>query len=236
MATGKPCSRWFAAIAALLMVVNLSGCFDQEGDQRKAFIDFLQNTAMRSGERLPTLTADQKKQFGHFVSDYAVIYCYSQLINQAMDTSLRPVVDSINAIRIPQDYVTQRESLRKANSELKVLNQQLENAKMQADSAYSALKQSDDLKPVFDQLYNKVVNTPANALQPLIPEAVALTQQLVLVGDFIAQQNNQAIFTENGIQFPTAQQVNQYNALIGPLTAQHQAFNQAWNTAVNVTR
>lgn len=63
MATGKSCSRWFAPLAALLMVVSLSGCFDKEGDQRKAFIDFLQNTVMRSGERLPTLTADQKKQF-----------------------------------------------------------------------------------------------------------------------------------------------------------------------------
>lgn len=51
MATGKSCSRWFAPVMALLMVVSLSGCFDKEGDQRKAFIDFLQNTAMRSGER-----------------------------------------------------------------------------------------------------------------------------------------------------------------------------------------
>ncbi len=82
MATGKSCSRWFAAMAALLMVVSLSGCFDKEGDQRKAFIDFLQNTAMRSGERLPTLTADQKKQFGPFVSDYAVIYGYSQQVSR----------------------------------------------------------------------------------------------------------------------------------------------------------
>lgn len=57
-------ARWFAAMAALLMVVSLSGCFDKEGDQRKAFIDFLQNTAMRSGERLPTLTADQKNSLG----------------------------------------------------------------------------------------------------------------------------------------------------------------------------
>ena len=108
MATGKSCSRWFAAMAALLMVVSLSGCFDKEGDQRKAFIDFLQNTAMRSGERLPTLTADQKKQFGPFVSDYAVIYGYSQQVSQAMDAGLRPVVDSVNAIRVPQDYMTQR--------------------------------------------------------------------------------------------------------------------------------
>mgnify|MGYP000061304214 FL=1 len=34
MATGKSCSRWFAPLAALLMVVSLSGCFDKEGDQR----------------------------------------------------------------------------------------------------------------------------------------------------------------------------------------------------------
>jgi hypothetical protein len=142
MATGKSCSRWFAAIAALLMVVSLSGCFDKEGDQRKAFIDFLQNTAMRSGERLPTLTADQKKQFGPFVSDYAVIYGYSQQVSQAMDAGLRPVVDSVNAIRVPQDYVTQREPLRQANGALGVLSQQLENAKMQADAAHSALKQA----------------------------------------------------------------------------------------------
>lgn len=110
MATGKSCSRWFAPVLALLMVVGLSGCFDKEGDQRKAFIDFLQNTAMRSGERLPTLTADQKKQFGPFVSDYAILYGYSQQVNQAMDSGLRPVVDSVNAIRVPQDYVTQREN------------------------------------------------------------------------------------------------------------------------------
>jgi hypothetical protein len=138
MATGKSCSRWFAAIAALLMVVSLSGCFDKEGDQRKAFIDFLQNTAMRSGERLPTLTADQKKQFGPFVSDYAVIYGYSQQVSQAMDAGLRPVVDSVNAIRVPQDYVTQREPLRQANGALGVLSQQLENAKIQADAAQRA--------------------------------------------------------------------------------------------------
>ena len=200
MATGKSCSRWFAPVMALLMVVSLSGCFDKEGDQRKAFIDFLQNTAMRSGERLPTLTADQKKQFGPFVSDYAILY------------------------GVPQDYVTQREPLRQANGSLGVLGQQLQNAKLQADAAHSALKQSDDLKPVFDQVYSKVVTAPSEALQPLIPAAQIFTQQL---------QDTQVSFVANGIQFPTSQQASQYNTLIGPLASQHQAFNQAWTTAVN---
>ena len=217
MATGKSCSRWFAPLAALLMVVSLSGCFDKEGDQRKAFIDFLQNTVMRSGERLPTLTADQKKQFGPFVSDYAILYGYSQQVNQAMDSGLRPVVDSVNAIRVPQDYVTQSGPLREMNGSLGVLAQQLQNAKLQADAAHSALKQSDDLKPVFDQ-------------------AQTFTQQLVMVGDYIAQQGTQVSFVANGIQFPTSQQASEYNKLIAPLPAQHQAFNQAWTTAVTATQ
>ncbi|MDU2940407.1 DUF3053 domain-containing protein [Superficieibacter sp. 1612_C1] len=236
MATGKSCSRWFASVMALLMVVSLSGCFDKEGDQRKAFIDFLQNTVMRSGEHLPALTTDQKKQFGPLVTDYAILYGYSQQVNQAMDEGLRPVVDSVNAIRVPQDYMTQREPLRQANGSLGVLSQQLQNAKMQADAAHSALKQGDDLKPVFDQAYEKIVTRPADALQPLIPAAQIFTQQLVQVGDFVAQQGTQVGFAANGIQFPTSQQASQYNSLIGPLASQHQAFTQAWNAAVSATQ
>lgn len=235
MATGKSCSRWFAPVAALLMVVSLSGCFDKEGDQRKAFIDFLQNNVMRSGEHLPTLTADQKKQFGPFVSDYAILYGYSQQVNQAMDSGLRPVVDSVNAIRVPQDYMTQREPLRQSNGALGVLSQQLQNAKMQADAARSALKQGEDLKPVFDKVYEKVVTKPSDAMQPLIPAAQTFTQQLVQVGDFISQQGTQVSFVANGIQFPTSQQASQYNTLIGPLASQHQAFSQAWSSAVTAT-
>ncbi|WP_426446498.1 DUF3053 domain-containing protein [Siccibacter colletis] len=233
MATGKSCSRWFAPIAALLMVVSLSGCFDKEGDQRKAFIDFLQNSVMRSGERLPTLTADQKKQFGPFVSDYAILYGYSQQLNQAMDAGIRPVVESVNVIRVPQDYMTQRDALRQANGSLNVLSQQLQSAKMQADNARSGLKQNEELKPVYDKAYDKVVTAPANAMQPLIPAAQTFTQQLVQVGDFIAQQGTQVGFVANGIQFPTSEQASQYNTLIGPLAEQHRAFTQAYTTATN---
>lgn len=47
-----------------------------------------------------------------------MIYGYSQQVSQAMDAGLRPVVDSVNAIRVPQDYVTPREPLRQANGAL----------------------------------------------------------------------------------------------------------------------
>ena len=152
-----------------------------------------------------------------------------------MDSGLRPVLDSVNAIRVPQDYMTQREPLRQSNGALGVLSQQLQNAKMQADASRSALKQGDDLKPVFDKVYEKVVTKPSDAMQPLITKKQIFTQQLVQNGDYLSKKGTQVSFVANGIQFPTSQQASQYNTLIGPLASQHQAFSQAWSTAVTAT-
>ncbi|MBE5254636.1 DUF3053 family protein, partial [Mixta mediterraneensis] len=61
-------------LAGALIVLQLTACGDKEGDQRKAFTDFLQNTVLRSGEHLPSLSENQKQSFGKFASDYAIIY------------------------------------------------------------------------------------------------------------------------------------------------------------------
>jgi len=52
--------RWLAPFVALLVVFQLTACGDKEPEQRKAFIDYLQNTVMRSGQNLPSLSEDQK--------------------------------------------------------------------------------------------------------------------------------------------------------------------------------
>jgi hypothetical protein len=102
-------------------------------------------------------------------------------------------VDSVNAIRVPQDYMTQREPLRQANGALGVLSL-LQRAmrgiglhfgilQLLAEHAQRAVRLTqrlapDDLKPVFDQVYAKVVTAPADALQPLIPAAQIFTHHL----------------------------------------------------------
>ena len=166
-------------VAGALIVLQLTACGDKEGEQRKAFIDFLQNTVTRSGEHLPSLSENQKQSFGNFAGDYAILYGFSQQANKAVDQGMRPVVDELSAIRVPQDYLNRRDSLRQANSALVIVTQQIESAKMQADSSKAALKQSDDLKKVYDTAYNKVVTVPANQLIPLLPQLQALSQAAV---------------------------------------------------------
>ena len=216
-------------LAGALIVLQLTACGDKEGDQRKAFSDFLQNTVMRSGEHLPSLSENQKQTFGKFASDYAIIYGFSQQANKAVEQGMRPVVDELSAIRVPQDYLTRRDSLRQANSALVIVTQQIESAKMQADSSKASLIQSDDLKKVYDSAYDKVVTQPANVLIPLLPKLQALSQGAVQTGDFLQTQGNRVSFNDGGVQFPTQDQATQYNTLMSNLSANAQALTQAQN-------
>ncbi|CAH0245225.1 hypothetical protein WB66_20475 [bacteria symbiont BFo1 of Frankliniella occidentalis] len=225
--TSRIWTRLLVPFMALFLVLQLTGCGDKEADQRKAFIDFLQNTAMRSGEHLPSLSEDQKQKFGAYVSDYAIIYGFSQQVNKAVDSGLKPVVDELSAIRTPQDYLTRRDSLRQASGSLGVLAQQIQAAKTQADSSKGALKQPEELKTVYDNVYNKVVTQPAASLAPLLPALQTLSQDAVQTGDFLQQQGTRVSFNGSTVQFPTQEQATQYNTLMSNLSANAQALPQA---------
>jgi len=226
-------TRLLVPFMALFLVLQLTGCGDKEGEQRKAFIDFLQNTAMRSGEHLPSLSEDQKQKFGNFVSDYAILYGFSQQMNKATDLGLKPVVDELSAIRSPQDYLTHRETLRQASGSLSVLAQQIQAAKSQADSSKASLKQPEDLKTVYDNVYNKVVSQPSNALTPLLPALQTLSQDVVQVGDFLQQQGTRVSFNSGAIQFPTQEQATAYNTLMSNLSMNTQALSRAQSLIQN---
>ncbi|RRZ91569.1 DUF3053 domain-containing protein [Erwinia sp. 198] len=220
-------TRLLAPFMALMLMFQLTGCGDKEADQRKAFIDFLQNTAMRSGEHLPALSEDQKQRVGNYASDYAIVYGFSQQVNRAMDNGLKPVVDELSAIRTPQDYLTRRDPLRQASGSLEVLAQQIQAAKTQADSSKAGLKQPAELKTVYDNLYSKVVTQPADTLLPLLPALQKLSQDAVQTGDFLQQQGSQVTFNGQTVQFPTQQQATQYNTLMSNISANAHALGQA---------
>lgn len=226
-------TRLLVPFMALFLVFQLTGCGDKEADQRKAFIDFLQNTVMRSGEHLPSLSEDQKQKFGNYVNDYAIIYGFSQQVNRAVDSGMKPVVNELSAIRTPQDYLTRRDSLRQASGSLGILIQQIQTSKTQADTSKAALKQPADLKTVYDNVYNKVVTQPASTLQPLLPALQTLSQDAVQAGDFLQQQGTQVTFNGLSITFPSQQQATQYNALMNNLSANAQALSQSQNALQN---
>lgn len=227
---------WLAPVLALLVVMQLTACGDKEPEQRKAFIDYIQNTVMRSGAKIPTLSEDQKQKFGNYAGDYAILVGFSQQLSKSLDASLTPALDQINQIRTAQDYMSKRDTLQQSVGALNLLGQQIQSAKSQADTARTALKQPDDLKAVYNQAYDKIVTGPANALMPVIPTTASFVQDLVQVGDFLRAQGNQVAFNNNGVQFRTSQQATQYNTMMSNLVAKQQDLLNAQKIVSSVTQ
>lgn len=220
-------ARWLAPVVALLVIFQLTACGDKEAEQRKAFIDYLQNTVMRSGQNLPTLSEDQRQKFGNYANDYGIIVTFSRQLKQSINDGLAPAVNTIAQIRVPQDYLQQKGALQQAAGSLNGVTQQIQAAKATADTAQAALKQPDDLKAVYNKVYAQDVTQPANALLPVVPSLAGFTQDIAAVGDFLSQQGTQVAFANGSVQLPTQQQVNQYNALMTGLLGKQQALVDA---------
>ncbi|ACS83889.1 DUF3053 domain-containing protein [Musicola paradisiaca] len=214
-------SRWLLPVMMFFMALQLSACGDKDKEQRQAFIAFLQGLP-QEGRQLPELSEPQKQSFGRYTQDYAVLTSFNQQLNQVLADSLTPMLDEVSRIHVPQDYINQRDSVRQTVSALNLVNQQVQNAKAQAENARRALKQTEDLQPVFDKIYGRIVVQPANAMITVGPASVAFAQMLVQIGDYLQAQGNQAIFNGANVQFRTQQQVDQYNNMLTELTGQQQ--------------
>lgn len=223
--------RWWVPVIAGLMVMQLTACGDKEPEQRKAFIDYLQNTVMRSGAHIPTLSEDQKQKFGNYAGDYAILVGFSQQLAKSFEANLLPALDHVSQIRIAQDYMGKRDTLQQSAGALDLLGPQLQSAKLQADTARAALKQPDDLKAVYNQAYDKVITVPANTLIPALPTISGFIQELIQVGAFLQAQGDQVSFNNGGIQFRTQQQATEYNTMMATLVAKQPSFLTA-QTAV----
>ncbi|MFJ5364580.1 DUF3053 domain-containing protein [Pectobacterium punjabense] len=215
-------SRWLLPVLVILAALQLAACGDSEADQRKAFIAFLQSAQSQQDGTLPALTEEQKKSFGNFANDYAILTTFSQQFNQAVSGSLTPMLGQISRIRVPKDYLTQRDALRQSVGTISLLAQHVQAAKAQADNAHRTLKQPEEVQIPYERLYASTVIQPTNALLPVIPGATSFAQSLIQVGDFLQAQGDQAVFNGASVQFRTPQQAAQYNSMVAVLPVQQQ--------------
>ncbi|AXW86510.1 hypothetical protein AU509_05940 [Lonsdalea britannica] len=215
-------SRWLMPVIMVLMTLQLAACGDKDKEQRQAFNAFLQGVEQEPGRQLPGLTDQQKQSFGRYAQDYAILTGFSQQLDQALAGSLTPMLEQVARIRVPQDYLTERENLRQSTGALNLLSQQTQTAKVQADNARHALKQPEDVQAVYNRVYERVVTKPATAVAAVVPVSLSFAQTLVQVGDYLQTQGAQVTFNGNGVQFQTQAQVDQYNGMMTQLSSQQQ--------------
>jgi Protein of unknown function (DUF3053) len=218
--------HWARVAGVALLVVFLAGCNDEPA-QRKAFIEFLQSRIIdKSGLHVPHLTADEAKSFGPYAKQYAIITDFNDGLDRAV---AKPMADAINrgAIHSLNDVVTRHADFVAARDGMTQLRAALDKQLAEADGAHAALKQPDDLKPVFDKAYERDVTIPAKAFADIFPDLSQALTAIVDLGDFLAQHKDKV--TINGTMLQTSDPAlqPQLAALVGALTAKNAAIAKA---------
>ncbi|MFS7383315.1 DUF3053 domain-containing protein [Rahnella inusitata] len=208
----------------LMMIFAVSGCGDKEPAQRKAFMDFLQSRILdKQVLAVPQLSEAEKKQFGDYSKDYAIITGFHHQMNTELDSSLVPVFAGMNGVNSVNALVEQRDDLKKMADSSQNWKEKIITLRTQADTQHAALKQPDDLKKVYDLAYEKTVVKPSEITEQVFELLPQVLNLIVAKADFIKSQGKDVTITGNRLQFSNQKQLDKYNAIqqqLVPLNAQ----------------
>jgi hypothetical protein len=217
-----------AVRAALFVVLALvvAGC-DDEPEQRKAFIAFLQTRIIdKPGLHVPHLTPDEAKSFGDYAKQYAIITDFNDGLDQSVFKPLQEAMEH-GAVHSLGEVVSRHADFVAARDGFALLHAALDKQLGAADAAHAALKQPDDLKPVFDKAYERDVTIPAKAFDDIFPDLSAGLSTIVDLGDFIEQHKDKVTINGSMLQTSDPALQAQLAALLAGVSAKNDAIHKA---------
>ncbi|CAB3699416.1 DUF3053 domain-containing protein [Achromobacter sp. SIMBA_011] len=213
-------------LLALALPLVLAACGSKEPEQRAAFTQFLQTRIVdKPGVRVPKLTEEEKKSFGDYAAQYAVITDF----NAAMDASVKPMGNLMQkgAVRSLNDVIARRDDIKTVQTALKDMSEALAKEQAKADAARAQLKQPDDLKAVYDKAYAKTVTVPAETFREVLPQISGTLDSSLKLAEYVEAHKAQIDLSGPmpKVQDPTV--LAELNKLLQDLTAQAQKVQQA---------
>ncbi|WP_313625553.1 DUF3053 domain-containing protein [Achromobacter sp.] len=221
----KSLFRPFLVLIAALPLV-LAACGDKEPEQRAAFTQFLQTRIVdKPGVRVPKLTDEEKKSFGDYAAQYAVITDF----NAGMDASVKPLsgIMQKGAMRSLNDIVSRRDDLKTVQAALNDMNAALKEQQAKADAAHAALKQPEDLKVVYDKAYEKTVSLPADTFRDVLPQLNATFDSSLKIADYVEAHKAQIEIAGATVKVKDAAVQAELNQLLQDLNTQAKNVQQA---------
>ena len=214
------------AVGMLPAVLAIAGCSDREAEQRKAFVEFLQTRIIaRPGVRVPTLTEDETKRFGPYAQHFAIIREFNDAMNRSVSGPMADLIGK-SSVRSLQELMQKREALATVREGATRLRAAVELELKKADTARGALKQPDDLKPIYDAAYAKTVSEPAKLFIDVFP---ALDRTLAAAQDMIAflDRNSAKVkLSGNAIEVSDAALKRELDELLARLAAEARTIQE----------
>lgn len=152
-----------AILAIALAFFALDGCRDREPEQRKAFIALLRNTVIdRKGIALEPLSRADTKLIGIYADHFAILYRFQKDAGTVTEKNARELL-ALSRHENLEALAGAGKTLQRATREAEAVEKAVKAVHAEADAAKAALKQPEDLAPVFDAAYAKIVTAPATA-------------------------------------------------------------------------
>jgi hypothetical protein len=214
----------FAALAVLAL--GLAACGDSEPDQRKAFIAFLQTRILdKRGVHVPSLTQEEKSSFGPYSEHYGVIGDFNRDMNTVLTGPYK--IAQTNPPRNMQELVARRTDVKAMADAMAHAGDDARKLLADTEARRAALKQPDDLKPIYAAAYARDVAAPAGAFLATIPVAIDGMNKSLELADYL--DVHRAAVKVNGASIQTAdKKANaEINQLLTAVNAQNQKLNEA---------
>ena len=212
-----PTKAVFLAVA--LLGLGLSGCFDNEPQEREAFKKFLQTRIIdKPGLHVPKLTAEEKKALGRYSEHYEII---NRFYDRMGSDITKPMVDAVKAgsFRTVSEMMNRQADLLKVQEAAKRLRASLDGALTDVEAEKNRLAQPEDLKAVYLQAFERDVTRPAEALRAAFPAMEENLDAAVELTRFL--EKNQGKWKAVGltVEFDDQKLLDQFNKLAAALSS-----------------
>jgi hypothetical protein len=190
----KPARRLVALLGVFILKLTIAACFDNEPQQRRAFISFLQTRIIdKPGLHIPIMSDKDVADFGPYADHYRVMNGFHHKLDASISKDLARTMQ-IGSPRSLEDLRDHRDILPVLKSGMATMKADLDKAESAADAAHKALKQPADLKAVYDVAYERMVTTPARVFRELGPMIASMLPAIEELATYLDEHRDTITF------------------------------------------
>jgi hypothetical protein len=206
--------RLFALGGVFAIVLCTAGCGNSEADQRKAFIQFLDEINHRVGVHFLAPKPEEEKAFGDYLRHYRVILDFNKDM-KAMTADYGAGMKKLSSgpqtleqmAGRRQDFVTIKELTTKTM-------QAFEARLAKANAERAALQQPDDLKAVYTKTFDKLVTAPVQAMIASDKALLEYVDSSMQLADYINDHRGKVTVSGSQMRANDAKTLAEVNALL----------------------